>query len=98
LEETEYTGEIEEEGQVGGEDFEECGIVERHEVFSRLSLYHNSIVGYHGVERTLKAMSLGGHARDGMRRIVSDWIGECSMCQKIKFQRHPEWEDEVEHL
>ena len=42
-------------------------------------------------------MSLGGHAWAGMRRNVSEWIGECSISQKIKFQRLPEWEDEVEH-
>ena len=43
--------------------------MERHEVFSR---YHNSIVGHHGVEHTLKAMSLGGHApkRFGMDQRV----------------------------
>jgi len=95
LEQTEFPGELEEEDQVGAkEDFDDYGIVERHEVFSR---YHNSIVGHHGVERTLKAMSLGGHAWAGMRQNVSNWIGECSICQKIKFQRLPEWEDEVEH-
>ena len=93
LEQTEYPGEIEEEGHIGGEEyFEEYGIVERHEVFSR---YHNSTVGHYGVERTLKAMSLRGHVWDGMRRNVSKWISECSICQKIKFQRLPEWEGEV---
>ena len=72
MEVTDDPGEIEEEGQVGGDEyFEEYGIVERHEVFSR---YHNSIVGHHGVERTLKAMSLGGHAWAGMRRNVSERI------------------------
>ena len=84
MEQTEYPGEIEEEGQVGGEEhFEEYGIVERHEVFSR---YHNSIVGHHGVERTLKAMSLGGHAWAGIRRNVSNYDRRGSICQKIKFQ------------
>ena len=94
MEQTEYPGEIEEEGQVGGEKyFEEYGIVERHEIFSR---DHNSIVGHHGVdahhgvERTLKVMSLGSHAWVGMRRNVFNWRGECSICQKIKFQRLPE--------
>ena len=54
LEETEFPGEIEEEGDIAAkEDFEEYGNVEKHEVFSR---YHNSIVGHLGVERTLKAM------------------------------------------
>jgi len=85
LEQTEYPGEIKEEGQVGGDEyFEEYGIVERHEVFSK---YQNSIVGHHGMEHTLKAMSLGDLAWAGMRRNVSSWIGECSIWQKIKFQR-----------
>ena len=53
---TENPGEIEVEGQVGGDEyFEEYGIVERHELFSR---HHNSIVFHHGVERTLEAMSV----------------------------------------
>ena len=57
--------EIEVEGQVVGDEyFKEYGIVERCEVFSR---YHNSIVGHHGVERILKAISLRGHAWAGMR-------------------------------
>ena len=60
LQQTEYPGELEEEDQVGAkEGFDDYVIVERNEAFSR---YHNSIVGHHGVERTLKAMSLGGHA------------------------------------
>ena len=72
LEETEYPGEVEEEGDIGGkEDFDAYGIVEKHEVFSR---YHNSIVGHLGVERTLMAMSLGGDAWVGMRKNVPmDW-------------------------
>ena len=35
---------------------------------------HNPIVGHHGVDRTLKAMSLGGHAWARMRQNVSEWI------------------------
>jgi hypothetical protein len=70
LEQTEVLGEIEEENQVGGDEyFEEYGIVKRYEVFSR---YNNSIVSHHGVEHTLKEMSLSGHVWSGMRRNVSD--------------------------
>ena len=62
MEDTEDPGEIEVEGQVDSDEyFEEYGVVKRYEVFSR---YHNSIVGHHGVERTLKAMSLGDHATE----------------------------------
>ena len=57
MEEIEYPEEVEEEGDTGGkEDFDEFGIIEMYEVFSR---YHNSIVGHLGIERTLKAISLG---------------------------------------
>ena len=67
LEETD--GELQEEGESGGEeDYDAYRNVEMHEVFSR---YHNSIVGHLSVERTLKAMSLGGHAF-GMLQIVPD--------------------------
>ena len=60
--------------------------MEKHEVFSG---YHNSIVGNHGVGRTLNILchwevmrGLGFGCRN-----VSEWIN---------FQRLPEW-DEVEH-
>ena len=66
--ETEIPGVVNKEGKSGGEeDLKEYGIksmIKRHEVFAR---YHNSIVGYLGVERTSKAMSLGGHSWAGMR-------------------------------
>jgi len=44
LEDTEYPEEIEEQGQSGGEeDFEEYGIVEIHEVFSRYHISSSTI-------------------------------------------------------
>ena len=83
------------EGDSGGEqELEEYGIIERHGVFAR---YHNSIVGHLGVERTSKAMFLGGHSWAGMRQNVKTWIGECGICHKIKYQRPPDWGDRVEH-
>ena len=64
IEESKIPGVVNEEGESGGEEeLEEYGIIKRHEVFAR---YHNSIVGHLGVERTLKAMSLGGHSWHGM--------------------------------
>ena len=75
IEETEFPAEINEEDESGGEEeLDEYGIIERHEVFAR---YYNSIVDHLGVERTLKAMSLGGHAWAGMRQNIKKWIGEC---------------------
>jgi hypothetical protein len=92
---TEFPAILNEEDEFGGEEkLDEYGIIERHEVFAR---YHNSIVGHLGVERTLKAMSLGGHSWAGMRQNVKKWIGECGICQKIKYQRSPDWKDRVEH-
>ena len=57
---------------------------------------HNSIVGHLDVERTLKAISLGGHAWVGMRINVFQSIGECGICQKIKYVSRG-FEDEVVH-
>ena len=44
-----------------------------------------------GVELTLKAVSLGGYVKlgFGMRENVSQRIGECGICQMIKYQREP---------
>jgi Integrase zinc binding domain len=55
------------------------------------------MIGHFGVERTLKAMSLAGHQWRGMRKDVSQWINECGVCQKIKYSRDPNWEDDMEH-
>ena len=32
-----------------------------------------------------------------MRRDVTRMISECSICQKLKYQREPNWEDAVDH-
>ena len=55
------------------------------------------MIGHFGIERTLKAMSLAGHRWRGMRSDVTQWIRECGVCQKINYQRDPNWEDEMEH-
>ena len=57
----------------------------------------NSIVGHLGVEHTLQTISLGGHSWAGIRQSVSNWIGECGICQKITYQRPPDCQDQVEH-
>ena len=63
--------EMNEEDRSGGEEeLDQYGIIERHEVFAR---YHDSIVGHLGVERTLKAMSLGGHSWAWMCQNVANW-------------------------
>lgn len=45
---------------------------------------HNSIVGHHGVERTLELLAKKGHAWDGMRRDVTLFIKNCPFCQKMR--------------
>ena len=58
--------------------------------------YHNSIVGHFGISNTLKAMSMGQHWKS-MQNDATKWIGECSICQKIKMQKRLIWRDEIEH-
>jgi hypothetical protein len=47
----------------------------------------------------LEVFGKAGHAWDGMRQEVTQWINECGICQKCKHYRvkHPTWEDEAEH-
>jgi Integrase zinc binding domain len=68
------------------------GPSERYGIFSKL---HNSSVGHFGITRPLEAMTKAGHGWMGMRKDVTDWINECGVCQKIKYHRDPNWEDEV---
>jgi hypothetical protein len=38
-----------------------------------------------------------GHGWRGMRKDVTNWISECAICQKIKYQRDPKWQEDMEH-
>ena len=92
--EEEIPGDIErdyDEGALGLEDISE---VNRHDIFARC---HNSIVGHLGAERTLKDPSLGGHGWSDMRRDVTRMVSECSIYQKLKYQRELNWEYAVDH-
>jgi Integrase zinc binding domain len=84
------------EGQIesDSEDYEWLEPVESHAIFAK---FHNSSVGHFGVENTLKAMAAMGHGWRGMRKDVRNWISECAICQKIKYQRDPQWQDALEH-
>jgi hypothetical protein len=62
--------------------------------FAIFAKFHNSMVSHLGVERTLQAMSKCGHGWAGMRQEVTAWISECGICQKIKWQRPVNWEDD----
>jgi len=80
-------------GDIEGDEegIEDLGEAEKCDIFAR---YQNSIVGHLEVDRTLKALSLGGHVWAGMRRDVTQMISEYS---EIKYQREPNWEDAVDH-
>ena len=54
---TEVPGEIEGDNEKESLTLEDFGELEKRGIFAR---YHNSIVGYLGAERTLKALSLVG--------------------------------------
>jgi Integrase zinc binding domain/Integrase core domain len=87
------------EGQIesDSEDYEwlePVGPIESHAIFAK---FHNSSVGHFGVENTLKTMAAMGHGWRGMRKDVRNWISECAICQKIKYQRDPQWQDALEH-
>ena len=87
--EAEIPGDIEsedEEGALGLEDLEEVE-----------TWYLCEITKFYlGEERTLKALSLGGRGWYVMRRYVTQMISECSICQKLKYQREPN-QDDVDH-
>jgi len=40
---------------------------------------------------------MAGHQWRGMRKDVTDWISECVICQKIKHQREPNWQEDINH-
>ena len=47
--------------------------------------------------RRYKALKLSGHNWVGMKEQLKNYIAECTICQKIKWQRPANWEDVVEH-
>ena len=60
---------------------------------------YDSVVGHLGCDRTYKALKLklSGHNWVGMKQELKNYIAECTICQKIKWQRPANWEDMVEH-
>ena len=51
--------------------------------------FQNSVVGHLGFDRTYKAL--------GMKDQLRKYITECTICQKIKWQRPANREDVVDH-
>jgi hypothetical protein len=54
----EQPGLLEEDDEEGALELKDLEEAEKRGIFAR---YHNSIVGHLGADRTLKALSLGGH-------------------------------------
>ena len=49
---------------------------------------HNSLMGHHGIQRTLDEMAkLGIIITDNVRKSVREWIGQCAVCQKTRFKQ-----------
>jgi hypothetical protein len=67
------------------------------ERYGAYSLSFITLVWGTSITRTLEAMTKAGHGWMGIRKDVTDWINECGVYQKIKYQRDPNWKDEVEH-
>jgi hypothetical protein len=80
-----------EEGQA------KCPSLSLSERVATFSKFHNSCVGHFGVTKTLQALALSGHSWKGMSGDVQHWIRECGICQKVKYQRNPGWQDEFDH-
>jgi len=49
--------------------------------------FHNSVVNHLECDRTFKALKLSGQNWVGMKEELKNYIGECTICQKIKWQR-----------
>ena len=59
--------------------------------------FHNSVFGHLGCDRTYKALKISGYNGVGMKEELKNYISECTICQKIKWQRPEKWEDMGEH-
>ena len=59
---------------------------EQHKTIGR---FHNSVVGHHGVERTMKKMQTGGHPWSHLRGLVRSFLRLCPCCQKMSYLKVP---------
>ena len=57
--------------------------------YRTISAVHNSVVGHHGVERTLRKLLRAGTVWDTMKRDVIFFIKQCPCCQKMSHIRVP---------
>jgi hypothetical protein len=54
-----------------------------HDIYKKISAVHNSYVGHHGVERTLKKLFRANQRWPYMRDNVREFIKRCPCCQKL---------------
>jgi hypothetical protein len=52
-----------------------------------VTTFHNDIVGHHGVRKTMALMTEAGVKVKDLKSLVTKWIAECMICQKIKVHR-----------
>ena len=57
--------------------------------YRTISDVHNSVVGHHGVERTLNKLRQLRHEWPMMREIVKQFIRKCPCCQKMSYLKTP---------
>ena len=57
--------------------------------YKQIGKVHNSIVGHHGVERTLDKLMKQGSPWDFMREHVRRFIKNCPCCQKMSYLKVP---------
>ena len=48
-----------------------------------ISKFHNSTIGHHGIDRTVRLLTEGGHAWTHLRMHVSRFVKRCACCQKM---------------
>ncbi|NJO65355.1 MAG: hypothetical protein HC836_46865 [Richelia sp. RM2_1_2] len=49
-----------------------------------LSMYHNDIIGHHGISKTYSLLKSKGYNWSGMKADISVFIKNCIYCQKVK--------------
>ena len=61
-----------------------CVNIEVDEKSSCIEKCHNSIVGHHGISKTLKLLRSSGYSWEGMKRDVVSYVRSCVLCQKSR--------------
>ena len=59
------------------------------DIHTKISNYHNAVVGHSGVDRTLAKMVKGGEKWRGMKKQIRSFVRMCPCCQKMSFLRTP---------